>query len=55
MKMNENCSPQGLYCNAIWELYKLLETLDKRYLLFYSYNRVGQHKELYYLEEVNIG
>ena len=56
MEMNDAiCRPKEITCDEIWELYKLLECLDKRYMWYDARDKGYDNEKLYYLETVTLG
>jgi len=55
MRINDNSRPKEITSDEIWEVYKLLESLDEHYVF---YDRCGAPKnrdELFYLAGTAIG
>ena len=55
MKINDMNKPKEITSNEIWELYKLLESLDEHYLFYDKCDASESREELFYLERTSIG
>ena len=56
MKMNDaSCRPKEIACDGIWELYKTLEGLEKRYLWYDRLEKAQENEKLMYLDQITLG
>lgn len=55
MKINDNSRPSEVTSNEIWELYKLLESLDEHYVLYDRHDAPQDREELFYLAGTTVG
>ena len=55
MKINDNSRPREITSNEIWELYKLLESLDEHYVLYDRHYAPQDREELFYLAGTTVG
>ena len=55
MRINDNSRPKEITSNEIWEVYKLLESLDEHYVFYDRCDAPEKREELFYLERTDIG
>ena len=55
MRMNDNNRPKEITSKEIWELYKLLESLDEHYVFYDRCDAPMEREELFYLARTTIG
>lgn len=55
MRINDNNRPKEITSNEIWELYKLLESLDEHYILYDRCDVPKDREELFYLARTTLG
>lgn len=55
MRINDINRPKEITSNEIWELYKLMESLDEHYVFYDSCDASERREELFYLARTTIG
>lgn len=55
MRINDNSRPKEITSNEIWEVYKLLESLDEHYVFYDRCDAPKNREELFYLAGTTIG
>lgn len=55
MRINDNSRPKEITSNEIWEVYKLLESLDEHYVFYDRCDTPKNREELFYLAGTAIG